>query len=298
MGLGVQYKFATATSTEAGFSAFILPQPLNLPMTLTARWLTDVIGLRPSCTWASTNITQPVMIPNQTDSISAQVGVYLKDMDLDVVVYVADVATLRQALATVTVKSPSLPSVINHTTLNPPTDGSTVFLAGQCTSDMGQLTYNSVWLNFTEIPTFTIQIPPAVTFTRCGSWDVAFLVCKPNAIIETREVRAQGSAQLIVQPLAEGKQFTAQGNASPMDTTTMLSFALSSITDIGPLDPSGLPSLGSKSQRDFLFGSQQVNTWPTFGSNGIEMVNVSFLPVANLSQGFAQMLQSASKGAF
>ena len=277
MELGVQYNFSTAPSTEADFSAFIVPQPLNLPMTSTARWLTDVIGLRPSCTWAYTNITQPVIVPNQTDNISALAEVYLEDMDLDIVVGALDismfpaifcveishnVAAPFESLAAITVKSPMPPSVFNHTTLNPPTDGSTVFLAGQCVSGcMIDPTYNTVWLNFTGIPTLTIQLPPAITFTGYQSWHLAFLVCKPNAIIETREVRAEGGAQLTVQPLSEGKQLTSQGNLFPLDATTMLSFALSSITDIGPLNFSSMSSLGSKPQQNFLFGSQQVNVW-------------------------------------
>jgi hypothetical protein len=315
MELGVQYDFSVAASTEADISAFIVPQPLNLPMTSTARWLTDVVGLRPSCKWASTNITQPVIVPNKTDALSV-VGVYLEDMDLDVAFdQLMDICMSRAVLcakiahnpavafesfAAITVKAPILFSLYNHTTLKAPTDGSTVFLAAQCMSGCAvDPTYNTVWLNFTEIPTFTTQLPPAITFMGYQSWDVAFLVCKPNAVIETREVRAEGNARLSVQPLSEGSQLTGQGNLFPQDTTTMLSFALSSITRVGPMNSSSLSGLGSQLQRHFLFGSQQVDSWPgAYAASGTNILNVSFLPEANLSAGFAQMLQSASKGAF
>jgi len=314
MELGVQYDFSVAASTEADISAFIVPQPLNLPMTSTARWLTDVVGLRPSCKWASTNITQPVMVPNKTDDLSV-VGVYLEDMDLDVTIDQTDICMSRAVLcakiaynpavafesfAAITVKTPILLSLYNHTTLKAPTDGSTVFLAAQCVSGCAvDPTYNTVWLNFTDIPTFTTQLPPAITFMGYQSWDVAFLVCKPNAVIETREVRAEGDARLSVQPLGEGNQLTSQGNLFPQDTTTMLSFALSGITRVGPMNGSSLSGLGSQLQCHFLFGSQQVDSWPgAYAASGTKILNVSFLPEANLSAGFAQMLQSASKGAF
>lgn len=315
MELGVQYDFSVAASTEADISAFIVPQPLNLPMTSTARWLTDVIGLKPSCKWASTNITQPVIVPNKTDDLSEIVGVYLEDMDLDVAIDQMDFcmshavlcakiayspAAAFESFASITVKAPILLSLNNHTTLNAPTDGSTVFLAAQCMSGCAvDPTYNTVWLNFTGIPTFTTQLPPAITFMGYQSWDLAFLVCKPNAVIETREVRAEGDARLSVQPLSKGNQLTVQGNLFPQDTTTMLSFALSGIESVGPLNSSSLSGLGSQLQRHFLFGSQQVDSWPgLYAASGTNILNVTFLPEANLSAGFAQMLQSASKGAF
>ncbi|KAG1766802.1 hypothetical protein EDD22DRAFT_877389 [Suillus occidentalis] len=257
MSLGVQYKFSTAASHEAGTSAFIVPQPLNLPMTSTARWLTDVVGLRPFCTWASTNITQPVIVPNASDSTSLA-GVSLEALDLDVTLYSTDfciIAVMKYF-------------VWNHTTHMLPTDGSTVFLAGQCTQGC------------------------LIT----SKFQFSFLVCKPNAVIETREVRAEGGAMLSVQPLSEGKQFTRQGNLSPRDTTTMLSIALNSLSNTGPLNFSATMDLGSQPQIDFLFGSKQANSWPgTQAGSSSDNVNVTFLPVANLSTAFGQMLQSASK---
>jgi hypothetical protein len=313
MVLGVRYGFSTAASAEADISAFIVPQPLNLPLTSTARWLTDVIALKPSCTWASTNITTPIILSNSTNYTLELAGVYLEDMDLDVVIDTMDFCMSRAvsvyrlltsaaafSQTVVTIKVPIPFSVINHTTLNGPTDGSTVLIASQCDSGCMVISdANAVWLNFTGIPTFTIQLPPSMTFAGYQSWDLAILVCKPNAVIETREVRAEGSARLSVQPLSDGKQLTGQGNLFPLDTTTMMSFALSSLNSVGPNNDSSLMGLGSQLERNFLFGSQQVNSWPGLSAaSGAKIVNASFLPVANLSAGFAQMLQSASKGAF
>lgn len=292
ISLGVQYNFSTAASHEAGTSAFIVPQPLNLPMTSTARWLTDVVGLRPLCTWASTNITQPVIVPNASDSTSLA-GVSLEALDLDVALDSTNFFTLESLASIAVMKN----YVWNHTTHMLPTDGSTVFFAGQCTQGCLISSFsNSVWLNFTGIPTLTLRLPPSITFGQYQSWQIAFLVCKPNAVIETREVRAQGGAMLSVQPLSEGKQLTRQGNLSPRDTTTMLSIALNSLANTGPSNFSATMDLGSQPQVDFLFGSKQVNSWPgTLAGSSSDIVNATFLPVANLSTAFGQMLQSASK---
>ncbi|KAG1776024.1 hypothetical protein EV702DRAFT_361524 [Suillus placidus] len=296
MNLGVQYNFSAAVSLEADVSAFVVPQPLNLPMTSTARWLTDVIGLRPSCTWASTNITQPIIVPNASNSILTLAGVYLEDLDLDMALDSTDVGLL--SIANIVVKDPAA-FLFNHTTLMPPTDGSTVFLASQCIGGCRiYSTSNYAWLNLTGIPTFTVQFPPSMTFGQPQLWQIACLVCKPNAVIETREVRAEGGAMLSVQPLSEGKQLTSQGNLFPRDTTTMLSIALSGMANGGPSSYNATMGLGSQPQAKFLFGSKQVNSWPGVlaqTASGSTFVNASFLPVANLSAGFGQMLQSASK---
>ncbi|KIK33184.1 hypothetical protein CY34DRAFT_813805 [Suillus luteus UH-Slu-Lm8-n1] len=280
ISLGVKYNFSTAASHEAGTSAFIVPQPLNLPMTSTARWLTDVVGLRPFCTWASANITQPIIVPNASDS-TLLAGVSLEALDLDIALDSTNFFAL-ESLASIAVMNNY---VWNHTTHMLPTDGSTVFLAAQWTQGclIGS-TSNSVWLNFTGIPTFTLQLPPSITYGQSQSWQTAFLVCKPHAVIETPE------------PLSEGKQLTRQGNISPRDTTTMLSIALNSLANTGPVNFSATMGLGSQPQVDFLFGSKQVNSWPgTLAGSGSDIVNVTFLPVANLSTAFGQMLRSASK---
>ncbi|KAG2139690.1 hypothetical protein DEU56DRAFT_911953 [Suillus clintonianus] len=294
MSLGVRYNFSVAASLEADVSAFIVPQPLNLPMTLTARWVTDVIGLRPSCTWASTNITQPIIVSNGSSS-SPLAGVYLEELDLDMAIDSNDVGLGSQA--NIAVKNPAS-SLFNHTTLMPPTDGSSVFLASQCTEGcLIDPTSNYVWLNFTGIPTFTLELPPSMTFGQTNVLQLACLVCKPNAVIETCEVRAEGGAMLSVQPLSEGKQLARQGNLFPLDTTTMLSFALSSMQNAGPSNYNGTMDLGSQPLVKFFFGSEQVESWPGLDNgSGSEFVNVTFLPVGNLSTCFGQMLQSASKG--
>ncbi|KAG1740331.1 hypothetical protein EDB19DRAFT_781034 [Suillus lakei] len=118
-----------------------------------------------------------------------------------------------------------------------------------------------------------------MTYDQTQSWQLACLVCKPNAVIETREVRAEGGAMMSVRPLSEGKQLTRQGNLFPLDTTTMLSIALSGMMNAGPSNYNATMNLGSQPQVKFLFGSKQINSWPgTSAGSGSDI-----------------MLQSASK---
>jgi hypothetical protein len=105
-------------------------------------------------------------------------------------------------------------------------------------------------------------------------------------VTETREVRAEGCPLLFIQLLSEGKQLTGQGNLSPLVIATILSFALSGITDTEPMNGSSMSAVGSQLRRDFLFGSQQSNSWPgSYAANGTMITNASSLPVANFSAG-------------
>ena len=86
MELGANYSFSVVTS-DAEFGAYIVPSPIDLPTTVSAHWMTDVIGLNPSCVWASTNISTSTQLQvNQSDSISESAAVYLENLDLDVII--------------------------------------------------------------------------------------------------------------------------------------------------------------------------------------------------------------------
>lgn len=95
MELGVQYSFGIASTSEPDYAAYIAPAPLNLSATTSARWLTDVIGLNPTCSWASTNLTAPVQIPANSTSVFNTTA-YLLDFDLDIQVNNRDIRELRK----------------------------------------------------------------------------------------------------------------------------------------------------------------------------------------------------------
>lgn len=97
MELGVQYSFGLANTSGPDYAAYIAPVPLDLSTTTSARWLTDVIGINPTCSWASTNLTTPVQIPlNSTSaSINSYIATaYLPDFNLDVQVISTDIREL------------------------------------------------------------------------------------------------------------------------------------------------------------------------------------------------------------
>jgi hypothetical protein len=84
MELGANYSFSVATS-DAEFAAYIVPNPVDLPTTVSAHWMTDVIGINPSCTWASTNISAPTQL-QANQSLGSSAGIYLENLDLDVII--------------------------------------------------------------------------------------------------------------------------------------------------------------------------------------------------------------------
>ncbi|KAK0469108.1 uncharacterized protein EV420DRAFT_8760 [Desarmillaria tabescens] len=49
-------------------TSYIIPIPENLPTTTSARWLTDVVALNPSCAWQQTNVSSTLQISSNTTS--------------------------------------------------------------------------------------------------------------------------------------------------------------------------------------------------------------------------------------
>ncbi len=64
--LGSQYMFRVPSNG----TSYIIPVPENLPTTTSARWLTDVVALNPSCAWQETNISSTLQIGSNTTSNS------------------------------------------------------------------------------------------------------------------------------------------------------------------------------------------------------------------------------------
>ena len=183
-------------------------------------------------------------------------------------------------------------TIFNYTTGSLPTDGSMVMSIIQCTSTSctkEAINIVALFVNLTDIP--------SMSFSSVGAeYKISFLVCKPNITIETREIRTQGSMTLEVQPLADGAlPYPRQGNLDWTQTSLLVSYSLSQLTvDSGP-SSSAWNGLGSGTQVDFIFGSDQMNTIPT----GINYENTSMvitpLPSDQLAQGYTQMVQASMK---
>ncbi|KAG2139731.1 hypothetical protein DEU56DRAFT_302258 [Suillus clintonianus] len=289
MVLGANYSFSVATS-DAEFAAYIVPSPIDLPTTVSAHWMTDVVGINPSCEWASTNVSTIELTKNQSIYYSASASVHLQNLDLDVIMSTNDYSNGDRQAFNIAVKPFYV--LYNHSTQGPPTDGSSVFIASQCST--GCIPAPLV-LNLTDIPTVILDVN-ATTSAQAQTWQFAFLACRPNAVIQTREVVSNGTGFLEVLPVPQGKEYISQGNLHPAQTPIMLSIALGEISYAGPANQSTF-SLGSDStvQSNFLFGKEQIdNLPPPVGYDGPPIV-VTILPTDTLARTFAGMLQSVSK---
>ena len=186
--------------------------------------------------------------------------------------------------------------VFNHSTQGPPTDGSTVFVVSRCSTGCDNITLSdAVALNLTNIPTFILDVN-ATAYATAETWEFAFLVCKPNAVVQTREVISNGTGFLEVLPVPNGKRYISQGILHPTQTPAMLSFALSALsTYAGPMNTTIFSAGGSSIvQADFLFGQQQIDSLPSATYSGPSIV-LTILPTEILAPKFGAMLQSASK---
>ncbi|KAF8834837.1 hypothetical protein BDN67DRAFT_975740 [Paxillus ammoniavirescens] len=292
MELGVQYSYKIANTSYPDYVAYIVPAPLDLPSATSARWLSDVIGINPMCSWASTNLTLPLLLPfNLSTSFEAYLGTAsLLDFDLDVPFTTDDLPGFSSA-PFAKVKDPTF-GVFNHTTQAPATDGSTVFLLGQCLSGCTMDAAVNVTVDFKGLPTITFQMIDQ-------TWSVAILACMPNITIETREVRSGGDGVLNVQPRpVRGKLLTRQGNLHPVQTTSLFSIAtLSLSTDGGTLtgDQLQYSSFGSQVQADLLFGKDQFSALPGLGAPYGTNVTLGLAPLGNITEGYTRIIQSAAK---
>ncbi|KAN0097968.1 hypothetical protein V8E55_002414 [Tylopilus felleus] len=293
--LGVQYSFGVANTSGPDYTAYIVPIPLNLSTTTSARWLSDVIGINPMCSWSSTNLTTPVQLSgNLTLNPGTVATAYLPEFDLDVLV---DSIDLISSPYFAQLQDPTIGPVVNHTTGSLPSNGVTVFLLGQC---QGLGCPVPIGSNFTVdfiIDLTGISTTFTIAFTD-QTWSLAILACNPNITIETREVQNEGYGLLSVQALPAGAQLSRQGNLNPIQTTALLSIVATSLwSNTGSLIsvPNHNPDLGSQVLGEVLFGKAQYDNLPGPDSAPGETVTVTPAPIANITQGYIQILQSTAK---
>ncbi|KAG1752305.1 uncharacterized protein EDB91DRAFT_1101762 [Suillus paluster] len=273
MALGMSYAYTMSNNSRGEYAAYVAPMPTSIQASTTARWLTDVAGLNPFCTWA-----KAVNLTNSSVAATA-VTAYLEDLDLDIAVPSSLFPVYKSNFVTrIYVLDPTV-YVFNHTTQTLPSDGSTTFA-------IISINIISIYPDLTGIPTLQFTAPN-------NTYELAFLVCKPNITIETREVRTQGSFILEVQPLPEGKAYPRQGNLDFMQTSLMFGVATSYLsTDSGPATSTWF-GLGSETQVNFLFSDAQMNAIDSNNIGGAITLQLS--PLENLTQGYTQISQAAAK---
>ena len=87
--IGLSYSFSVLNDSQGVYAGFVVPtpSPALLNSSMSARWLTDVVGVNPYCTWANPgNLTAASLnfTLNSTNFPTTAVSVHLEDVDLQV----------------------------------------------------------------------------------------------------------------------------------------------------------------------------------------------------------------------
>ena len=85
--MGLSYSWSVLNDSQGEYAGFVVPTSPLLNSTVSARWLTDIIGVNPYCTWASpVNLTSASfnVTMNSTHVPTTAVSVHLEDVDLRV----------------------------------------------------------------------------------------------------------------------------------------------------------------------------------------------------------------------
>ncbi|KAJ3481629.1 hypothetical protein NLI96_g7530 [Meripilus lineatus] len=276
--LHVPYSFQVNESLK-----YVVPTPLNLSFSVPARWLSDVAIMNPTCTYSNP------LPPFQ----HLEVLGYLETDDRNITRVALDGSGLTSDMDTefavpVAIIQPS--DVYNTTDTGYPSNGAMVFALSRCISDSdrckGSQSSASPNLDLSGLPVANLTKNPLgrpiIEPDEISVYNVAFLVCSPNIVIETREVRNDGHGQLTVM---ETSYTPKQGNLHPGQTSVMFSTALRE------LGKSGGPSnsmFHTESLAILLFGPTVMTQEPS---------NHSFhpLPAADITELYTRMLHSATK---
>jgi hypothetical protein len=82
--IGVTYGFAA--QSDSNTTSYIVPTPSELATTTSARWLSDVITIEPTCSFVKTNISQPISFNPKDVNSTGSLPVNIPDAGIDLVV--------------------------------------------------------------------------------------------------------------------------------------------------------------------------------------------------------------------
>ncbi|KAI9568168.1 hypothetical protein HD554DRAFT_2172561 [Boletus coccyginus] len=293
--IGLSYSFSILNDSQGVYSGFVVPTPPMLNSEMSARWLTDVVGFNPYCTWANpVNLTATSFnfTMNSTQVPSTALSVHLENLNLRVSVPSSYFPVYNSFFVTsINVHDPTV-TVLNYTTGNLPTDGATVISVIQCASSSCTeevINFIPLFVDFTDVP--------SMGFSSIGAdYELGFLVCKPNITIETREIRTGGSVTLEVQPVTDDTPpYPRQGNLDWTQTSLLVAYSLSALTTESGPESSAYRGLGSETQADFIFGRDQLDTIPTSAEYDNTSMVLKPLSPDLLAQGYTEIVKAAMK---
>ncbi|KAH8099629.1 hypothetical protein BXZ70DRAFT_942665 [Cristinia sonorae] len=317
--LHVPYSFQVTNGPN-----YIVPTPLELPYDIAAHWMSDIAILKPVCRWASATPSSQRLDPS-----SSNVSFSFPDEDVSLTYSMS-----MQEASITTIQYRDFTSMVG-TVENTLESGVTLWSVSSCRGDNcqgGQVVITPQAGEFANVTVIHASAsdtggdpfaggqaggaadddggdtPDGGGDTPDGGGDttddesliftdVAFLLCQPNAVIDTREVLHDGHGNLTVLDTS----YPRQGNLNETQTKVLLSNILRQLSSAGgPAITVGSSALGSESQVSLFFGR---NVTATAGKIRLP-AQIKFpppppplglLPIENITETYARMVQSAAK---
>ncbi|KAH8102892.1 hypothetical protein BXZ70DRAFT_757514 [Cristinia sonorae] len=274
--LNMTYSFEVANGPH-----YIVPTPVNLPRDVHASWLSDVAVMQPQCEW----VDPEQKTYSTATGLSGTINVISPKHKLNITVQPA--TDLPSVGATVSVKATIYYDIHDLPENQVTVSGVMVWLVARCSQDCPEVIGLDLDFDLSGIPQIQVPIKEFNDSAPPNLYQVAFLVCSPNAEVTTREVRNDGRGRLTVSDL----DFPSQGNLLPSQTNVLFSNALSTVSFTGGELPNNLqPSLGTETQAALFFGLDTTNL-----NTSTSIPPLKPLPLENITAGYARLLHSASK---
>ncbi|KAH8099594.1 hypothetical protein BXZ70DRAFT_942444 [Cristinia sonorae] len=277
--LGLPYSFEVSNGPN-----YVVPTPLNLRRDVATRWLSDVAILKPVCEWPQESPLSQRIDRNTPPEISF--GFTAQDLNttefLDSLSDSNSINLWTQDWSSV--RDTSSDSLVSS--------GMVAWTVGRCRAGCFDVD-KQVDIDLTGIPVVTVIQPNFNESEPDSIFDVAFLHCYPNTVIETREVRHDGHGTLTVLDAS----YPHQHNLHPTQTNILLSNLLKLLyTAGGPSLGNAVSELGTQAQVSLFFGLNPINM-SALGQRAFDAPPqiLSLAPIENITATYARMLHSASK---
>ncbi|TCD68236.1 hypothetical protein EIP91_011305 [Steccherinum ochraceum] len=271
--LGVPYGFAVSNGPH-----YMVPTPLNLQPTVPARWLSDVAIMDPQCEWGNGQQTffgtDPVI--NQTILVT-----HFRDQTMNLTFNVQS-SLFDDSVINIAAYN----SMVNLTDQGLLASGAMLITLAQCTS--GCAGFDQFVFDLSGLPVVNVTKHNSNASLPDMTFDLSFLICDPHIDLETREVRNDGHGMLTV---GDVNYPVRQGNLDPTQTNLLFSNILSRISDGAGPAVAQIPTLGSEGLAVLLFGPNATNVT----RDDLHSLTVKPAPIANITDTYTHMLQSASK---
>ncbi|KAF8636258.1 hypothetical protein AX16_011028 [Volvariella volvacea WC 439] len=298
--LNVTYSFSVAHSSRGPTDSlhYIVPLPIGVSPTASARWLTDAFVIQPSCSWKETNVTGTVAFEDITNGMINSATLAIPDLDIGLLL------TLRaRPTEKISIQHASTDHVgatfraFNISTEDIASGGHSIWVVSQYRSRAGATTVPEI---IPEIVTFDWTIPTfAVNFDGDdGVLHVAILACSPNLSIETVEVQNQGMGLTIsrtsdLPTSGINGQVPRQGNIDQREGDRLL---MSLFTQLG-LDTS--PAILSSWNEGSQVQASLICGWDRIKSESenplLELMGCIPMPISNITAMYTKYIQSAAK---